>query len=226
MADGRKARRMDLEEEPDGPLRQCAVSRVERPLDELIRFVADPTGEILADGGRRLPGRGVWVTAEKQMVAEAVKSKAFAKSLKRQISVAADLPERVEALLLRRALDALSLANKAGSVTPGFAQVESLIEKGSVVLLLHAADAADGGCDKLDRKFRAIARDRGLSDTISTVFTIEQMSLAMGRSNVVHAALIKGGATKKLLSEAGRLERYRQPAASIQLSQPPPIPEV
>ncbi len=226
MADGRKARRSDMEDEPDGPLRLCAVSRLERPVDELIRFVADPSGQIFADAGHRLPGRGVWITAEKPVVAEAVKSKAFAKSLKRAVTVAADLADQVDALLLRRALNALSLANKAGHVTPGFAQVEALIEKGSVVLLLHAADAAEGGQDKLDRKFKAIARDRGLPATISTMFTIEQMSLAMGRSNVVHAALIKGGATKKLLSEAGRLERYRRPAASVLQSQSPPLPEV
>src|SRR5690606_38506391 len=106
-------------------LRTCVVTREQRPPEDLIRFVPGPDGQIVPDVGRRLPGRGVWVTAERGAVAEAVKRKAFSKGLKRQVTAAADLPDLVERLLMKRATDALSLANKAGLVTTGFTRVEA-----------------------------------------------------------------------------------------------------
>jgi hypothetical protein len=112
-------------------------------------------------------------------------------------------------LLERRALDALSLANKAGLVTTGFDKLDALIVKGTVKVLLHARDAAAGGAEKLDRKYLAVARAALRTPRIETLFSVEQMSLAIGRSNVVHAALTQGGATEKFLSEAGRVKRYR-----------------
>lgn len=189
--------------------RLCAATRAELAPDELIRFVADPAGEIVPDLARRLPGRGVWVKAEKAVVAQAVKAKVFGRSLKRQVKATPDLADRVEGLLAQRALAALSLANKAGLVTTGFAQVDALLEGGAVALLLHGADAAEGGCDKLNRKFIAISAARGRPAPILSLLTTEQLSLALGRSNVVHAALILGGMTQRVLSEAERLERYR-----------------
>ncbi len=102
--------------ETAGSLRRCVVTRAERAPDDLLRFVVDPSGAIVPDLARKLPGRGVWVTADKASVAAAVKANAFAKSLKRQVTVAPDLPDRVESLFVKRALEALSLANKAGLV--------------------------------------------------------------------------------------------------------------
>jgi hypothetical protein len=189
--------------------RLCAATRAELDPDELIRFVADPAGEIVPDIARRLPGRGVWIKAEKAVVAQAIGSKVFARSLKKQVKVNADLADRVEALLVRRLVEALSLANKAGLVTMGFAQVDALIEGGTVAALLHGSDASDGGRDKLNRKFTAISDARGRASPILTALTTEQLSLALGRSNVVHAALIQGGMTRRVLGEAERLERYR-----------------
>ncbi len=209
MAHGRHGKLTDDAEAGPGPLRLCAFTRAALPKDELIRFVADPQGLIVPDPAARLPGRGVWIKADHATVAEAARAKAFARSLKREINVPEDLADRVGGLLERRALDALSLANKAGAITAGFAQVDALIEKGTVAVLLHASDAAPGGAEKLDRKLKAIARSQGRQVPIETLFTVEQLSLAMGRSNVVHAALIKGGATEKFLSEAGRVSRYR-----------------
>lgn len=190
-------------------LRLCALTRAELPPDELIRFVADPAGEIVPDLARRLPGRGVWVKADKALVAQAAKANIFARSLKRPVKVAADLADRVDALLARRTLDAFALANKAGLITAGFAQVASLIEGGGVAALVHGHDAAPGGREKLDRKFTAIALEKGRKNLIVTSLSTEQLSLAIGRSNVVHAALIPGGATQRFLSEAERLARYR-----------------
>lgn len=189
--------------------RLCAVTRAELPEEDLIRFVADPAHEIVPDLQRDLPGRGVWVKAEKAIVAKAVAANTFAKSLKRQVKAPSALADLVESLLLKRVEQDLSLAKKAGLVTTGFAQVDALLEGGGVVVLLHGSDAAEGGAEKLNRKFLAIAQSRGRAAPIVTSLSTTQMSLAMGRSNVVHAALIQGGMTQRFLSEAERFERYR-----------------
>ena len=199
----------DAEAADSGPLRLCAVSRVQKPPEELIRFVAGPDGKIVPDLARRLPGRGVWVDATREAVAEAVRRKAFAKSLKQNVSVAADLPDLVERLLQKRLAEAISLANKAGLLVAGFAKVEELIEAGQAVALIHAADAAADGVGKLDRKFKAL---RGPNDTPATIvreLAGAELSLAMGRPNVIHAAAAEGGASLRLIEEARRLGRYR-----------------
>ncbi len=209
MARQRRRQRVEDRDAQPGPLRLCAVTRVALPKDHLIRFVAAPDGTIVADPKANLPGRGVWVCAERAVVAEAARSRAFARSLKDNVKVAPDLDQQVENLLEHRALDALSMANKAGRVTAGFEKISSKIEGGSVAALLHARDGAEGGTEKLDRKLKAVAAAAGRGVMIFRLFTITQMSLAMGRSNVVHAALERGGATDRFLIEAGRLMRYR-----------------
>lgn len=207
----------------EGSLRLCAASRVQREPDELIRFVAGPDG-IVPDLARRLPGRGVWVTADRDHVARAVKTKAFARSLKAPVPVADDLAEQVGRLLERRLGEALSLANKAGSVVTGFEKVDRRLASGEVVALVHGCDAADGGRDRLDRKFVAIAGSERAGGRIVTLLTIDQISLAIGRPNVVHAALIKGGATERFLVEAGRLQRYRSGIGHSEASEIPANP--
>jgi predicted RNA-binding protein YlxR (DUF448 family) len=192
-----------------GPLRRCIVTRSELPPDDLIRFVADPSGLIVPDLARKLPGRGVWVTGERSAIETAIKGGAFAKSLKRQVKVLPDLPEAIDALFVKRLLNAVSLANKAGLVHTGAEKVEKLLDGGRAVALLHGSDGTAEGRRKLDRKFTAIQRDKGQPTPVVDWLTIEELSLAMGRSNVVHAGLIQGGATKRLLSEAERLRRYR-----------------
>ena len=207
-AEGRQQERDD-DGEAAGSLRRCILTRVERDPADLLRFVADPEGRLVPDLSRKLPGRGVWVTADKASVSAAAETRAFAKSLKRAVTVAPDLPQRVEALFVKRALEALSLANKAGLVTTGFEKVETLISGGRAAALLQGADAAEDGKRKLDRKFAAVQRDSGKAAPIVDWLTIEQLSLAIGRSNVVHAALKQGGATQRFLLEAERLRRYR-----------------
>lgn len=192
-----------------GSLRRCIVTRRELPPDDLIRFVADPSGTIVPDVTRKLPGRGVWVTSERAAVETAVKSNAFAKSLRRQVSARPDLPQAVEALFVERLLNALSLANKAGLVSTGAEKVDKLLDSGRAAALLHGADGTPEGRRKLDAKFMAIQRDMGKPAPIVDCLTIEQLSLAIGRSNVVHAGLIQGGATTRFLSQAERLRRYR-----------------
>ena len=207
------AEQQPLEDADDGDvrgsLRRCIVTRSELSPDDLIRFVADPSGRIVPDIARKLPGRGVWVTGERSAIEAAVKANAFAKSLKRQVMVPPDLPQIIDALFVRRLLNALSLANKAGLVSTGAEKVEKLLDSGRAVALLHGSDGTSEGRRKLDRKFTAIQRGKGQPARVVDWLTIEELSLAMGRSNVVHAGLIQGGATKRLLSEAERLRRYR-----------------
>lgn len=195
-------------EQSEGNLRLCSAWRVQRDPERLIRFVQGPDG-IVPDLARRLPGRGVWVTADRESVARAVKTKAFPRSLKGPVSVPEDLAEQVARLIERRVGDALSLANKAGAVLTGFEKIDRKLASGGVTALVHGSDAADGGRDKLDRKFLAIAGAPEAAGRIVTLLTIDQISLAIGRPNVVHAALIKGGATERFMVEAGRLARYR-----------------
>ena len=206
----------EIPEGHDGPLRLCAATRTQRPLDDLIRFVASPEGDIVPDLARSLPGRGVWVSADARTLDEAIRTKVFARSLKQHVRVSDELAGIVTGLLERRACQSLALANKAGGVITGFQKIDAALEPGNVAALVHGCDAAADGCHKLDRKYLAISLACGVPATIVRELTIEQMSLAIGRPNVVHAALIKGGATKKFLSDAGRLARFRAglPAAA------------
>ena len=194
-------------DEETGPVRRCALTRDRRPKEELIRFVLGPDGTIVPDLRERLPGRGVWLTASKDCVAEAAKRNAFAAALKTKVSVPPALADQVDRLLAETALGALALANKAGQVVFGFAKIEEAIGKGEVIALLHAKEASEDGCRKLDGKFRAESRDQWVAP--SRAFSTDELSLASGRTNVIHAALIQGGAALALLAAASRLERYR-----------------
>lgn len=209
MIEDRETEDVEALDPEEGVVRLCAVSRVQKAPDELIRFVADPEGNIVPDLARRLPGRGVWVDGTRGALEKAVQRGAFAKSLKRKVIVAADLPARVERLLERRLCDALSLANKAGLVVAGFAKVEGAIQAGKVALLLHARDSAEDGAAKLDGRFRAARGGAVANAHICKELTCAEMSLALGRLNVVHAAASEGGASRRIQREAGRLRRFR-----------------
>lgn len=196
-------------QDADANRRLCAVTRASRERDDLIRFVVAPDGVLVPDLAVKLPGRGVWVTADAQHVARAVKTKAFARSLKQPVTVADDLPARVDALMAKAALQGFSLANKAGEAVCGFDKTFAVIDRGDALALFHGRDASEGGRRKLDAKYRAVSAATGRTAKIIEEFTIDQLSLAMGRSNVVHAALTPGGAARRAIVLAGRLKRYR-----------------
>ncbi|KRR23486.1 RNA-binding protein [Bradyrhizobium retamae] len=192
-------------------MRMCAVSREVRPVDELIRFVVAPSGEVIPDLKRKLPGRGLWVSASRRTVAEAVRRHQFNRGFKRDVRVAATLPADTEALLERSCTEALAMAAKAGQVVSGFAKVEGLLEQGKAAVLIHASDGAADGIRKLDaiagQRGRNIGESRDLP--IVTALTSAQLDLALGRSNVIHAALLAGPASKTFLSRCQILVRYR-----------------
>jgi hypothetical protein len=210
---GARGKLEDRDHDAEGPLRRCAVSRTQKPPEELIRFVAGPDRVVVPDLARRLPGRGVWVDATRVAVSEAVRRKAFARSLQRNVEAPRDLPDIVERLMQRRLAEAVSIANKAGLIVAGFAKVEELIAAARAVALIHAADAAADGVEKLDRKFKALAGHGGGVAEIVRELSGAELSLAMGRPNVVHAAAAEGGASRRLIDEARRLGRYRRGGA-------------
>src|ERR1700757_600308 len=135
-------------------MRMCAVSREVRPIDERIRFVVSPQGEVMADLKRKLPGRGLWVSASRQAVAEAVRRNHFGKGFKRDVRATATLAADTEALLVRSVIEALAIAAKAGQVVSGFSKVEAALKqrgsRNTVQTLIHASDGAEDGIRKLD----------------------------------------------------------------------------
>jgi hypothetical protein len=215
--------------------RTCALTRQPLTPEDGLRFVVGPDGRIVPDVGRRLPGRGVWLACSRAVVAEAAHKGAFQRSLKRPVTVPDGLADLVETLLTRRAVEALSLANKAGLVTTGFTKVEIAIQRGACAFLVHASDAAADGVAKLDRKLAACFENSGaeaaqdaavigfrehLRQHILDCLTSAELSLAIGRPNVVHAALARGGAATRFSREAERLRRYRAPVSAHAPSEP------
>ena len=196
-------------------MRMCAVTRQVRPIDELIRFVVSPSGEVIPDLKRKLPGRGLWVSASRQAVAEAVRRNQFGKGFKRDVRVAPTLAADTEALLVRGVIEALAMAAKAGQVVSGFGKVEDALAQrqaqSSVQALIHASDGAADGIRKLDAVVRQNAGngDESHEFPVVTALTSEQLDLALGRSNVIHAALLAGPASKTFLSRSQILVRYR-----------------
>lgn len=190
--------------------RRCAVTRAARPKAELIRFVLGPDSTVVPDLKEKLPGRGVWVTAAREAVAKAVKNKAFGRALKVQATAPDRLADEVEARLNEAALGALAIANKAGEVVFGHTKIAEALHGANqrVIALVHASDAAHDGCRKLDGKARSVTQGLGLPAV--RAFNADELSLASGRANVIHAALIQGGAARKFLAEASRVERYRK----------------
>ncbi len=197
--------------------RRCAVSGVSQSTENLIRFALGPDG-VVPDVSGRLPGRGVWVTCTYDQVLEATKKKLFARGFKQQVACPADLPEVVERLLRRRASDRISLANKAGLACAGFSKVEATLRDGSIAVLLHGSDAAVDGCRKLDGLARIGAEITGNAPKIVSNFKSDELSLAFGRSNVVHAALKQGGASASFLKDLERLENYTAGAEVVERS--------
>ena len=181
--------------------RMCIVSRDVRPKDELLRFVLAPDGAITPDLKQNLPGRGVWMSPERAAVSQAVQKGLFARGFKQQVTKNTDLPDLVAQLMRKQALNLLSLCNRAGLVTTGFEKVASARGgKKPVQILLHASDASDDGVRKLS--------SLGIAPEVASIFSRDELSLALGQTNVVHAAVRKGDLADHLVRAAKRYENY------------------
>jgi predicted RNA-binding protein YlxR (DUF448 family) len=175
----------------------------------MIRFVVSPDGIAVADLKRRLPGRGIWITATRQALRTAIARKVFGRGFKRDVRLPPDMIEATERLLEQGALAALAIAHKAGKVAIGFAKTEAALGRNRIGALVHAADAAPDGARKLDAALRRRLDLDTAEIAIIDTFTSAQLDLALGRSNVIHAALLAGRESDTFMARAGLLDRFR-----------------
>jgi len=186
--------------------RRCIVSGEVTPAHHLIRFVADPDGKIVPDVAAKLPGRGAWVTASRAAIAEAVQKKLFARALKAPVTADSDLAARTEKSLVARILGDLGLARRAGQLVLGFDNVLRMLDSPRPpALLIEAKDGANDG----KRKLYNAAHARDLKPVVIESLTSAELGLALGRENVIHAAVHPGGLAERLMLDSQRLEALR-----------------
>lgn len=171
----------------------------------LIRFVAGPDGQVVPDLARKLPGRGIWVAADRASVEAAAKKGSFARSAKAKLAAPAGLADQVEALLHRRLLEGLGLAKRAGDLISGFEKVAAAVSAGKAAWLVEAADgAADGR-----RKILNVARKSPKPPQVCGVFDAEELGLALGAENVIHTAFLAGRGADRWTADVRRLAGFR-----------------
>jgi predicted RNA-binding protein YlxR (DUF448 family) len=171
----------------------------------LIRFVAGPDGVVVPDLARKLPGRGLWVAADRASVETAAKKGLFARAAKAKLSAPAELADQVERLMMGRLLAGLGLARKAGELTSGFEKTLAAITAGRAALLVEAIDGAADGRRKLIAAFRKSPRPPQLIG----LFTADELGLALGGANVIHTAFLAGRSAERWTSDARRLSGFR-----------------
>jgi len=191
----------DDAENERGPNRRCIASGESLPIERLVRFVVGPGDVLVPDVVGRLPGRGLWLSAERAMIETATSKRMFAKAARRNVSVAADLADVVAELLKRRCLNQLGLARRAGLVAAGAEKVRAQINTGRTAALFEAED----GSPQERRKFVALVPHVPLVD----VFTSAELGAALGRDVAVHVALLPSRLTAALLEDAARYSGVR-----------------
>lgn len=188
-----------------GPYRRCIVTRESKPTTALVRFVASPDGLIVPDLTESLPGRGIWVTADRESVEAAMAKKLFARATRRQVTVPAGLADQVAAQLLRRCLDLIGLARRGGGAVAGFEKVRAFLSKRTAGLLLAAADGAEDGRGKIERLGGGLPVARALRR--------QELGQAFGRDQAVHAVVASGKIADQLEVASRRLSGFRQQSA-------------
>lgn len=189
--------------------RTCIVTRTAQHPDGLIRFVAGPDGVIVPDLKRNLPGRGCWVGADRALVEKAAKKNLFARALKAPVKAPADLADKVEALLVSVTLGTLGLARRAGAVALGAEKVEASVRSGKTAAVLHALEASADGVRKVTAARRSAFYAGGPDVPAYKLFSEAEMSLALGATNVIHAAVLDRGPGVAALRRVEALARYR-----------------
>lgn len=183
-------------------LRRCIHSGEVRPRAELLRFVVDPDDRLIPDLAGNLPGRGLWVTANRKSIETAISRKLFDKAARRPLRVDEALVDRIEELLAQRCVDLIGLARRAGQAVCGFEKAGSRLRRGAAGLLLAAADGAADGRGK----FRRLAPDLPIVESLLGC----ELGRAFGRDQVVHASVAPGALAEKLRIEGGRLDGIRR----------------
>ncbi|NNE22285.1 MAG: RNA-binding protein [Rhizobiales bacterium] len=186
--------------------RRCIVTGNVADPEELLRFARAPLdGQVIADLRLELPGRGVWIGNNRRLVSQAIKRNMFARGFREACKVPEGLDQRIEDRLDELALGYLSLAKKAGQAVHGFEKVETLISTGRLAVLIGACDGSADGRGKLKQRMRAT----GTEAPVIEFFSSGQLGLALGRTNVIHAAITSGGLARKFVIAANRAQKYR-----------------
>jgi uncharacterized protein len=182
-------------------LRRCIGTGLVRPQVELLRFVIAPDGRLTPDVAARLPGRGLWLTARRDILAMTATKRLFARAARQPVIVEDGLADRVEGLLAKRCLDHIGLARRAGQAVMGFAKVQAALTAGKAAVLVAAADGAADGRGKLEALALGVPRAERL--------TSAELGAAFGRERVVHAALSHGRLAEVFLADTARLAGFR-----------------
>jgi predicted RNA-binding protein YlxR (DUF448 family) len=215
---GHAVHKLDEDEAMNPRERRDIVSGEVMPENRLIRFVADPEGQIVPDVAAKLPGRGLWVAATRAAIGTAVEKKLFARAAKRpasggeqtvKVKADASLADRAEKALLARMTGDLGLARRAGRLVMGFDNVLRALDgpKAPPTLLIEASDGAKDG----KRKLYNAAHARELKPYVLECLSSAELGLALGRENVIHAAVQPGGFSERLTLDAERLNGLRDP---------------
>ena len=199
------------DDDESGPLRRCLVTGESLPAETLVRFVLGPDGSVVPDLEGRLPGRGMWLSANRDVVNKALAKNAFARAARKPVNVPADLADRIEMLLARRCVELIGLARRAGQVTAGFDQVRAALAAvtgiGSAGVLVEAADGSGDGRSKLESLARGAV-------TVVDTLTGEELGAAFGRDRFVHVLIAPGRLAERVQAEAKRLAGFRMVDAS------------
>lgn len=185
----------------DEPERKCVVSGESQPKQGLIRFVIGPDDMVVPDVLGRLPGRGIYVAADRDSLDRAVKKNLFSRAARKPVVAPEGLADLVEQILARRVVDLVSMARKAGSAVCGFEKVKDWLVKGEAALLIQAGDGSERGREKL--------RPPNGPETLISCLSAGELGLAFGRERAIHAALAAGGLNDRVVEEAARLAGLR-----------------
>jgi len=195
----------EADEPRTGPQRRCIVTGLVLDKSDLLRFVVSPDQQVVPDLEQKLPGRGIWLSPRRDVVHTAMVKRLFARAARQAVTVPQDLPDRLEALLVRRCLDALALARRAGQTVCGFEKVRAEIKSGQVAVLIQARDAADGGREKMQALATACLKTLPLVE----LFDAAEMGAPFGRDQAVHAIMRPGGLARRFLGDARHLVGFR-----------------
>jgi len=204
------------------PERTCVLTRRKGTRDELIRLALGPDGGVHPDVRARAPGRGAWIGVSRAELDAANAKGKLKAALQRafktnEVAVPADLGERIEAALRQTALDRLGMEARAGNLINGSDKIEKAARSGKVALLIHAADAGEDGNRSLDQAWRV-----GGGDERGVIFPLDRtiLSMALGRENVVHAALTDPAAASRVSHALVRWRAFNGPDRGLEGGEP------
>ena len=186
----------------------CVVTRETMPADDLIRIVLSPENVLVPDLKSNLPGRGAWISARRTVVEYAAAKGVFTRALRSVVRDSEKLPGLIAHLLRQNAISRLSLAKKAGVLVSGAAKVERQIARRQTAVLLHAVDGAADGKRKIDGCLKSVYGEEANTVPVINFFTTEELSLALGLENVIHAAIACERNGANLVSAVNRLKHY------------------